>query len=97
MGLEFDHEAGAMWTYCDNTCGNKATVLAVETDALAASYGSFVIRAAFDHPSSLPNINNEGIAISECSSDQKSFFWSDDSATDGHSIRLGSIPCGSLF
>ena len=52
--------------------------------------GHFVLRRLFDHPSTLPNANNEGIAIapeSECTDGQKPFYWADDSATGGNSIR----------
>ena len=41
--------------------------------------------------------NNEGIATapeSECTVGQKAFYWADDGATGGNSIRNGSIPCG---
>jgi hypothetical protein len=54
----------------------------------------------FDRPASLPDVNNEGITFApeaECASGQKAFFWSDDSQTDGHALRRGSIPCGSFF
>jgi hypothetical protein len=54
----------------------------------------------FDRPSTLPNSNNEGITFApeaECAAGQKSFFWSDDDAISGHSIRRGTIPCGAFF
>jgi hypothetical protein len=44
----------------------------------------------------MPNINNEGFAFgpqSLCVGGLKPAFWSDDSATGGHSIRQASIPC----
>jgi hypothetical protein len=48
----------------------------------------------------LPNSNNEGITFAsdgECTAGQKAFFWSDDDAINGHSIRQGTIPCGTFF
>ena len=48
----------------------------------------------------MPNILNEGFAFapeSQCSGGFKKFFWTDDSATSGHSIRVDSIPCGSFI
>jgi len=100
MGIEFDRDLEYLWAYCDDTCGNRATILTVNTDPLATSLGLFSIRAAFERPSTLPNLNNEGIAIapeSACTAGQKSFFWTDDSETGGHSLRRDSIPCGPLF
>ena len=100
MGLEFDRDIGALWAYCDDTCGNRATVLDVEDNTASPSWGHFVVRRAFDRPASMPNLNNEGIAIapeSECVAGLKSFFWTDDAETDGHSIRRGELTCGPLF
>jgi hypothetical protein len=42
---------------------------------------------------------NEGIAIapeSQCVAEQKSFWWADDSATDGHALRVDTIACGAF-
>ena len=92
MGLDFDRDVGNLWAYCDNTCGNHASVLRLST-------GRFGAAVLFDRPATLPNSNNEGIAIapeSECVSGRKSFFWSDDSNFGGHAIYRGSIPCGPL-
>jgi len=47
----------------------------------------------------MPNLQNEGIAIapeSQCSAGQKSFWWTDDGATDGHALRADTIPCGAF-
>jgi hypothetical protein len=44
----------------------------------------------------MPNINNEGFAItpqSECVANRRSVFWSDDSSTGGFALRTGTIPC----
>jgi len=48
----------------------------------------------------VPNINNEGIAVapeSECLAGKKPSFWTDDSNTDGHSLRRGTIACGPFL
>jgi hypothetical protein len=34
---------------------------------------------------------------SECAGNRKTLFWTDDSATGGHALRTGTIPCGKLF
>jgi hypothetical protein len=100
MGLEYDRDRNTLWSYCDDTCGNRSTLLSVNTDPSAATFGRFVLRAFIDKPSSLANINNEGIAIApetECVSGMKSFLWSDDSDTGGQSLRRDTIPCATLF
>ena len=92
MSLYFDRDVGNLWTYCDNTCGNRASVLRI-------SSGHFVVQYLYDHPTTLPNSNMEGIAIapeSECVGGRKGFFWSDDDDYGGHAIYRGSIPCGPL-
>jgi hypothetical protein len=92
MAVYFDRDVGNLWSYCDNTCANQASVLRI-------SSGRFVLHYLYARPVTLPNSNLEGIAIapeSECAQDRKSFFWSDDSAMDGHAIYRGSIPCGPL-
>ena len=100
MDLSFDRDTGYLWAYCDNTCGNRAAVLQIDGDATSATGGRFVLSRIFDHPSTLPDVNNEGIAIApdaECSNGLKAFFWSDDAATGGHSLRRDTIPCGRFF
>ena len=94
MSLDFDRDQGSLWAYCDNTCSNHASVLRLD------SKGRFQVVRLYDHPTSLPNSNDEGITIapeSECNAQGfRSFFWSDDSDFGGHAIYRGSIPCGPL-
>jgi hypothetical protein len=100
MDLAYDREVGNLWGYCDNTCGNKATVFRLDVTPASPTVGTFQIGRVFDHPSTLPNSNNEGITFApeaECVGGQKSFFWTDDDAINGHSIRRGTIPCGTFF
>ena len=62
--------------------------------------GHFSVQRLVDHPATLPDSNNEGIAFapeSECVGGQRSFFWSDDSKFGSHALRRDSIACGSLF
>ncbi len=95
MGMEFDPDNSALWAWCDNTCGNKATLLGITT----TSNGRFVLRAGYNRPSGMGDFNNEGIAfapVSECSAGLRSFFWSDDSDNETHSLRLGTLTCGPL-
>jgi hypothetical protein len=93
MGLEFDRDNNVLWSYCDNTCGNRASVLRV------GAGGTFEIQRFYARPAGLPDSNNEGIAIapeSECVGGRKSFFWSDDSNFGAHALRRGNIVCGAL-
>jgi hypothetical protein len=93
MSLDFDRDQGSLWTYCDNSCSNHASVLRIDAN------GRFQVARLYDHPASLPNSNDEGITIapdSECMNGFKSFFWSDDDDLGGHAIYRGTIPCGPL-
>jgi PKD repeat protein len=93
MDLQFDRELGHLWTWCDNTCGNKASILALLD-------GRFQVARFITRPGGLPDVNNEGIAfapLSECVSGVRSYFWTDDANTGGHSLRRGTITCGPLF
>jgi hypothetical protein len=93
MSLDFDRDEGNLWAYCDNGCGNQATVLRI------GGSGRFEIARLYNRAPTLADSNNEGITIapdSECVQGQKSFFWADDDANGGHAIYRGSIPCGAL-
>ncbi|MES2176884.1 MAG: hypothetical protein V4550_03380 [Gemmatimonadota bacterium] len=60
---------------------------------------AFLVTHQFSRPASMPNLNNEGFAISpqsECVAGRNLVYWSDDSETGGHSIRRASITC-TLF
>ncbi len=97
MALEYDRDSGHLWATCDDTCGNTATILAIDTVAHSATRGRFLPLRRFARPSSLPNVNNEGFTVaSECVRGQKDVFWADDSDTGGHSIRRASLPCGPI-
>jgi hypothetical protein len=99
MGLEFDRDVGYLWATCDDGCGNKASILEIDTTATSPTFGRFAISRVFDRPTTMPNINNEGFAIapeSECAGGRKYVFWADDGETDGHSVRRATIPCGVI-
>ncbi|BBD63014.1 putative signal peptide protein (plasmid) [Nostoc sp. HK-01] len=100
MDLSFDRDNQTLWAYCDNNCNNRSTLLSIDTTVGSPTKGKFIINKGYERPSSMPNINNEGIAIapnSECTNNLKQFFWADDSETNGHALRRGTIPCGRLF
>jgi hypothetical protein len=63
------------------------------------STGKFGIALAFERPTGMPNINNEGFAIAPatyCVDGQKPVYWADDGETDGHAIRSGTLPCAAI-
>jgi hypothetical protein len=100
MSVYFDRDVGYLWAYCDDTCGNVAGVMSVDTAASSATFGKFKLLKQLARPSTMPNINNEGIAVapeSECAAGFKGFYWTDDSETGGHSIRFDKIPCGRFI
>lgn len=93
MDLAWDPERAGLWAVCDDTCQGRTTILRIDdTD-------NFVVDEAFERPSGMPNLNNEGFALtprSACVSNVKPVFWSDDSATGGHAVRSGTIACTPL-
>jgi hypothetical protein len=100
MDLAFDGDVGYLWAHCDDTCGNRTSVLDIVTDASSSQRGRFQMQRLFARAASMPNVNNEGMAIapeSECVNNLKGIFWSDDSQTDGHALRGGSVPCGRFL
>ena len=47
MDWSFDRETNKLWSYCDNTCNNRSTLLAVDMTP-GSTFGRFRIRAADD-------------------------------------------------
>ena len=89
MDLQWDPERVGLWAVCDDTCNGRTTILRVEG-------GAFAVDEAFERPTGMPNLNNEGFVTapsSECVAGVKAAFWSDDSATGGHALRAGTISC----
>lgn len=94
MDLAFDRETQDLWAVCDDGCGGSAVVLAIDPVT-----HRFVVTRTYARPASMPNLNNEGFAIApiaECSSGVRPVFWSDDSNTDSHAIRQGTVSCSSV-
>ena len=100
MDLNFDREVGYLWAICDDSCQGRSNVLDIDTRVGSPTKGKFYIRRGFERPSTMPNINNEGFAItpeSSCVGGFKPVFYSDDSNTNLHAIRRDSIPCGPFL
>lgn len=96
MALEFDAELNNFWAVCDDGCGGLLGTLEIDQGATSPTPGKFRMTRLFNRPPSMPNLNNEGFAVtpqSECVNGRKPVFWSDDAETGGHSIRRASIAC----
>jgi hypothetical protein len=95
MDVSFDRETNKLCSHCDNTCANRSTILAVDTTP-GPTFGRFRVRAAYDRPTTMPDINNEGIAFAR----ERVLRWAEElllvrrQRHRRHSIRRDSIPCG---
>ncbi|MEA2696428.1 MAG: hypothetical protein QOI66_699, partial [Myxococcales bacterium] len=100
MSVSFDRDTGYLWAHCDDTCGNVVGVLSIDTTGAPATKGKFKLLRQLARPSSMANLNNEGIALqseAECVGGFKGYYWTDDSDTDGHALRFDSVPCGRFL
>ncbi|MFK4086391.1 hypothetical protein ACI2LF_19935 [Kribbella sp. NPDC020789] len=88
MDLEFDPATGRLWAACDDNCQGRTTTLEL-TPA-----GAFAPTATYNRPTGMPNLNNEGFALAPtCTANTKPVLWSDDSNTNNHALRRGTLPC----
>nr|WP_264674207.1 lamin tail domain-containing protein [Nocardioides lijunqiniae] len=95
MDLHFEVETQQLWVVCDDTCDGRSSRFGIDT-APGATQGSFVAGPYYERPSGMPNLNNEGFTTTpqaECVAGSKPAFWADDSATDGHALRAGTVGC----
>lgn len=100
VDITFDRDNGTVWSLCDNNCNGRFSLFDIETDALAANVGRFVLRASVPPPTALKDMNNEGFALApeaECVNNRKAVVWADDSETGGFSLRRGTLACGRLY
>jgi hypothetical protein len=87
--VTFDAERQRLWAVTDDTHDGKTSLLELKA-------GVFTVAEAYDRPVGMPNINNEGLAISpqsECVDGFKEVVWATDGDDDGHSLRSGTISC----
>ena len=90
MEVQWEPQAARLWVVCDDTCNGQHWTMQV------GAAGVFAITAAHSRPTGMPNINNEGFAVSgaaECVGGSKPVYWADDSNTSGHALRKGTITC----
>ncbi len=85
MDLEFENNR--LWATCDSNCSGRATTLAI-------SGGKFRVKATYDRPAKLPNVNLEGFALApNCVNGKKTALWADDDSTNNHAIHSGTLNC----
>ena len=95
MALEYEPESTHLWAVCDDTCSGQHNTLDIAQSG--PDDGRFVVTNTYARPPEMPNLNNEGFAIApaaECAGGLKPAIWSDDSNTDEHALRMGTIDCG---
>ena len=88
--LTFDAASGYLWQHCGVACGG-------DTRVLELAGGAFQTKRVFARPSTMANLQNEGIAIDVCVNNARRYYWSDDGQTDGHALRMDTIPCGAFI
>jgi hypothetical protein len=94
MALDFEEDAGRMWALCDNSCSGQSNIL--EIAQTGVHDGKFVVTNAYNRPTDMPNLNNEGFTTTpnvECVAGKKPVFWTDDSDTGGFALRAGTLNC----
>ena len=89
MDVTYDADRKALWALCDDTCGGAYNLMRVVG-------GDFAIEHSYARPAGMPNLNNEGMAISRastCTNGLQHVVWTDDGDTDGFSLRAGTLTC----
>ncbi|MFD4669337.1 esterase-like activity of phytase family protein [Lentzea sp. NPDC058450] len=85
--MDLEWEKDRLWASCDDNCSGRATTLAIVQ-------GRFALKATYDRPAKLPNVNLEGFAIAPtCVNGKKTVLWSDDDNTKSHALHTGSLNC----
>ncbi len=109
MDLAYDAYTNYLWAWADDTNGNKAALFKIEPNMVSTSYGKFVKSKVVNRPAGIDaagtnglplNGNNEGFSFapeSQCSANVRPVFWADDNNTGGHSLRQGTLNCGTGY
>ncbi|MDN5745794.1 MAG: hypothetical protein L0H31_11805 [Nocardioidaceae bacterium] len=91
--LEYDSATGRLWAICDNACRGQSAVLEIGPSKHSSTNG-FTVVERYKRPQDMPNINNEGFAISDaCTGNLRPVYWSDDDVYEGHTLRMGMVEC----
>lgn len=88
MELQWDPQTAQLWAVCDDNCSGQHRVLRI------GASGGFDVTGIFDRPTGMPNLNNEGFALTaQCVNGSKPVYWADDDNDDGHALRAGTVTC----
>lgn len=88
--VQFDADRDSLWVVCDEACDGRIALFEVGED------GAFAATHVYDRPAGSANLANEGFALApqaECTDGTVATFYVDDAATDGHSLRGGTLDC----
>ncbi|HEY0215417.1 MAG TPA: lamin tail domain-containing protein [Cellulomonas sp.] len=92
--VQFYADRAALWVVCDEACDGRTALYEIAQHG--ADAGTFTTRAVYDRPAGMANLANEGFAVApqaECVAGTVATFYVDDAATDGHSLRGGTLAC----
>jgi hypothetical protein len=98
MPLEYDREERVLLIGCDNNCDNAIHVALLDNVPGSLTQGTFVVTNKIVRPSSLPNSNQEGIALADVASavnGMRPFFWIRDGSTAGATLSEDGLPVGA--
>jgi hypothetical protein len=88
MDLTWVPSRGELWAICDSACDGRSAVFTIGNSIKQAPY----VRP----PAGMESLNLEGLGFAtSCSGKNQLVVWSDDNATDGQSLREGTIACKS--
>jgi hypothetical protein len=82
MASDYDADSGELTVLCDETCGGASVVLADTEGGFAPVTGTLNAR-----PEGMDDVGNEGYAHVTTSDGTERYLWTDDSDTDGVSLR----------
>ena len=86
MALDYDTIDNKLWAVCDNGCDGKHAVFELNgTEAPALAH--------FERAASMPNVNNEGFALSPVCADGARFAWYAEDGVKSNAVRVVSLPC----
>jgi hypothetical protein len=95
MSLSFDENNNYLWSLCDDHCNDQHKAYTI------GPKGEFSEIGWFERPAGMPLSNLEGFVFAPdylCGADgTKAVYWADDSNTNGHAIKSGTVKCGPFL
>ena len=96
MALEYDSRAKALWAVCDDTCGNVASILVIESDAAENTFGTFAPIATLAPPTGVATQNLEGLALGAPAYTGLPVFYAHDGGGSPCAVLRAVIPPGGV-